>query len=68
MGTYFVGQYYQMLQTQPELVHQFYSDSSTMLRIEGNSRETASAMLVMFVNLVSCVYIKLWAVNILCPH
>ncbi|KAH6834669.1 hypothetical protein C2S53_019811 [Perilla frutescens var. hirtella] len=44
VGTYFVGQYYQMLQNQPEFVHQFYSDSSTMLRIEGNTRETASAM------------------------
>ncbi|XP_047960057.1 nuclear transport factor 2-like [Salvia hispanica] len=45
VGTYFVGQYYQMLQNQPDFVHQFYSDSSTMLRIEGNTRETASAML-----------------------
>ncbi|KAL7145072.1 hypothetical protein ABFS83_07G054500 [Erythranthe nasuta] len=45
VGTYFVGQYYQMLQSQPEFVHQFYSDASTMLRIEGNTRETATAML-----------------------
>ncbi|XP_073299759.1 nuclear transport factor 2-like isoform X2 [Primulina huaijiensis] len=45
VGTYFVGQYYQMLQNQPDFVHQFYNDASTMLRINGNSRETASAML-----------------------
>ncbi|KAL0433206.1 UNVERIFIED_CONTAM: Nuclear transport factor 2 [Sesamum latifolium] len=45
VGTYFVGQYYQMLQNQPDFVHQFYSDASTMLRIDGNTRETATAML-----------------------
>ncbi|PIN00198.1 RasGAP SH3 binding protein rasputin [Handroanthus impetiginosus] len=45
VGTYFVGQYYQMLQNQPDYVHQFYSDASTMLRIDGSTRETASAML-----------------------
>ncbi|KAI4318175.1 hypothetical protein L6164_025978 [Bauhinia variegata] len=45
VGTYFVGQYYQVLQHQPEYVHQFYSDASTMLRIDGNTRETATAML-----------------------
>ncbi|KAK6122797.1 hypothetical protein DH2020_043459 [Rehmannia glutinosa] len=45
VGTYFVGQYYQMLQNQPDFVHQFYSDSSTMLRIDGNTRDTATAML-----------------------
>lgn len=48
MGTYFVGQYYQVLQQQPDFVHQFYSDASTMLRIDGNFRETATAMLVFF--------------------
>uniref|UniRef100_A0A5B6ZLU3 G3BP-like protein n=1 Tax=Davidia involucrata TaxID=16924 RepID=A0A5B6ZLU3_DAVIN len=45
VGTYFVGQYYQILQQQPDFVHQFYSDASTVLRIDGNTRETASAML-----------------------
>lgn len=46
VGTYFVGQYYQVLQQQPDFVHQFYSDASTMLRIDGDTRETATAMLV----------------------
>lgn len=60
MGTYFVGQYYQMLQTQPDYVHQFYSDASTMLRIDGNTRETASAMLVFFMDPVSYSF---WSLN-----
>ncbi|CAJ1976538.1 unnamed protein product [Sphenostylis stenocarpa] len=45
VGTYFVGQYYHVLETKPELVYQFYSDTSTMLRIDGNARDTATAML-----------------------
>ncbi|XP_027365654.1 putative G3BP-like protein isoform X2 [Abrus precatorius] len=45
VGTYFVGQYYHVLETKPELVYQFYSDASTMLRIDANARETATAML-----------------------
>ncbi|KAL7163133.1 hypothetical protein ACSBR2_039266 [Camellia fascicularis] len=45
---YFVGQYYQVLQQQPDFVHQFYSEASTMLRIDGNSRETATTMLIPF--------------------
>lgn len=43
-----MGQYYQVLQQQPDYVHQFYSESSTMLRIDGNTRDTASGMLVFF--------------------
>ncbi|KAK6929706.1 RNA recognition motif domain [Dillenia turbinata] len=43
VGTYFVAQYYQVLQQQPEFVHQFYTDASTMLRIDGPTRETATA-------------------------
>ncbi|KAK8623829.1 hypothetical protein V6N13_065192 [Hibiscus sabdariffa] len=45
VGTYFVGQYYQVLQQQPHLVHQFYSDSSTMVHVDGNNRETATGIL-----------------------
>ncbi|XVF81061.1 hypothetical protein PTKIN_Ptkin15bG0126200 [Pterospermum kingtungense] len=45
VGSYFVGQYYQMLQQQPDLVHQFYSDASSMIRVDGDSSESASAML-----------------------
>ncbi|KAL7196658.1 hypothetical protein ACSBR1_036636 [Camellia fascicularis] len=48
VGTYFVGQYYQVLQQQLDFVHQFYSEASTMLRIDGNSREPATAMLANF--------------------
>ncbi|KAL9232933.1 hypothetical protein vseg_007992 [Gypsophila vaccaria] len=45
VGSYFVTQYYSMLQQRPEYVHQLYSDSSTMLRIDGHVRDAASAML-----------------------
>ncbi|CAN1144873.1 Nuclear transport factor 2 [Linum perenne] len=45
VGTYFVRQYYEVLQSQPALAHQFYSDSSTMLRIDGSTRESYSTML-----------------------
>uniref|UniRef100_A0A7C9AM28 NTF2 domain-containing protein n=1 Tax=Opuntia streptacantha TaxID=393608 RepID=A0A7C9AM28_OPUST len=45
VGSYFVTQYYSMLQQRPELVHQLYSDVSTMLRIDGHTREAATAML-----------------------
>lgn len=56
VGSYFVGQYYQVLQQQPEFVHQFYSDASTMLRIDANTREAASGLLVMlFLNY--CFYL-----------
>ncbi|XP_021721545.1 putative G3BP-like protein [Chenopodium quinoa] len=45
VGSYFVTQYYSMLQQRPEFVHQLYSDASTMIRIDGHTRETATAML-----------------------
>ncbi|GAA0165808.1 RNA metabolism protein [Lithospermum erythrorhizon] len=56
VGTYFVGQYYQVLQQQPEYAYQFYSDASTMLRIDGNSRETATAMLKIHALIMSLNY------------
>ncbi|XP_004497787.1 nuclear transport factor 2-like [Cicer arietinum] len=56
VGTYFVGQYYHVLQNQPEFVHQFYSDASTMLRIDGNARETATAMLQIHTLVMSLSY------------
>ncbi|KAJ1416656.1 RNA-binding domain superfamily [Sesbania bispinosa] len=45
VGSYFVGQYYQVLRQQPTLVHQFYSDSSSMIRVDGDSTETAPDVL-----------------------
>ncbi|XP_010542905.1 PREDICTED: putative G3BP-like protein [Tarenaya hassleriana] len=45
VGSYFVGQYYQVLQQQPDLVHQFYSDASKAVRVDGDSSETALTML-----------------------
>jgi hypothetical protein len=57
VGTYFVGQYYQVLQQQPDIVHKFYSDSSTVVRVDGNTRETASAMLQIHNLVMSLNYI-----------
>ncbi|OVA03338.1 RNA recognition motif domain [Macleaya cordata] len=45
VGSYFVGQYYQVLQQQPDFVHQFYTDASTMLRVDGSMTERAVSML-----------------------
>ncbi|XP_004493824.1 nuclear transport factor 2-like [Cicer arietinum] len=45
VGSYFVGQYYQVLRQQPDLVHQFYSDSSSMIRVDGDYTETAPDVL-----------------------
>ncbi|OIW21231.1 hypothetical protein TanjilG_31099 [Lupinus angustifolius] len=56
IGTYFVGQYYQLFQNQPEFVHQFYSDASTMIRIDGHARETATAMLQIHALVMSLSY------------
>ncbi|KAK1284219.1 hypothetical protein QJS10_CPB21g00170 [Acorus calamus] len=44
VGSYFVGQYYQILQQQPEFVHRYYTDMSTMIRIDGSAAETANGM------------------------
>lgn len=43
-----MSQYYQFLQQQPDLAHQFYTDASTMVRVDGNDSETATTMQVMF--------------------
>ncbi|KAL7180896.1 hypothetical protein ACSBR1_039871 [Camellia fascicularis] len=62
---YFVGQYYQVLQQQPDFVHQFYSEASTMLRIDGNSRETATTMLDWspIINFIEKAITRLWTEN-----
>ncbi|KAE9589929.1 putative RNA recognition motif domain, NTF2-like domain-containing protein [Lupinus albus] len=58
VGSYFVGQYYQVLPQHPHLVHQFYSDKSSMIRVDGDSIQTAHDVLqvhelVMSLNFVS---------------
>ncbi|CAN6460451.1 unnamed protein product [Victoria cruziana] len=45
VGNYFVRQYYQVLQQQPDYCHQFYNEASTMVRYDGDKCETATAML-----------------------
>lgn len=48
VGSYFVGQYYQILQQRPDFAHQFYSDASAMIRVDGDSAESVSGMMVFF--------------------
>ncbi|CAN8247863.1 unnamed protein product [Cochlearia groenlandica] len=45
VGSYFVGQYYKVLQQQPDLIHQFYSETSKVIRVDGDSTETANTLL-----------------------
>ncbi|KAL9997857.1 putative Ras GTPase-activating protein-binding protein [Helianthus debilis subsp. tardiflorus] len=56
VGTYFVGHYCQVLQTQPDYVHQFYSDRSTLLCVDGHNRETATSMLQIHALVMSLNY------------
>ncbi|KAF6156430.1 hypothetical protein GIB67_009088 [Kingdonia uniflora] len=45
VGSCFVRQYYQVLQQQPDLVHHFYNEMSTMICVDGERSETASEQL-----------------------
>lgn len=44
VGSFFVSQYYPVLQQQPEATHQFYTDASSVVRVDGDSSESASAL------------------------
>uniref|UniRef100_A0A7N0U916 G3BP-like protein n=1 Tax=Kalanchoe fedtschenkoi TaxID=63787 RepID=A0A7N0U916_KALFE len=57
VGSYFVGQYYQVLQRQPELVHQFYNDVSSMVRVDGESTLTADTILKIHTVIMSLNFI-----------
>ncbi|KAJ8465382.1 hypothetical protein OPV22_027934 [Ensete ventricosum] len=57
VGAYFLEQYYRILQQQPELVHQFYTDVSSMARFDGTATETATGM-VQIDRLVMCLNFK----------
>ncbi|KAJ8763935.1 hypothetical protein K2173_003717 [Erythroxylum novogranatense] len=59
VGTYFVDKYYQVLQQRPELVHQFYTDASTMLRLDGCNRDSAASLLQIHVLIMSLNYTRI---------
>lgn len=59
IGTYFVNHYYHYLQQKPDIVHQYYTDVSTMLRIDSHTRETASAMLQIHNLIMSLSYTEI---------
>ncbi|KAL2344914.1 hypothetical protein Fmac_006199 [Flemingia macrophylla] len=65
VGSYFVGQYYQVLRQQPNLVHQFYSDSSSMMRVDGDSVESAHDVLQIhsIVSLLNFTTIEIKTIN-----
>ncbi|RDY10840.1 nxt3 [Mucuna pruriens] len=65
VGSYFVGQYYQVLRQQPNLVHQFYSDSSSMIRVDGDSVESAHDVLQIhsIVSLLNFTTIEIKTIN-----
>ncbi|CAA2934064.1 putative G3BP-like protein isoform X2 [Olea europaea var. sylvestris] len=42
VGSYFIQQYHQMFHQQRDTVHQFYTDDSSMSRIDGDSSESFS--------------------------
>ncbi|XP_074583134.1 nuclear transport factor 2-like isoform X2 [Curcuma longa] len=44
VGSYFLEHYYLILQKQPELVHQFYTEGSSMVRVDGTATESATGM------------------------
>lgn len=44
VGSYFVEQYYKLLQQKPGDLFQFYNDLSTMVRVDGESSVNASAL------------------------
>ena len=52
VGTYFLRQYYHVLQKQPELGHQFYADLSTVMHIDRDESHTASGMMVVICYLI----------------
>ncbi|KAG9143553.1 hypothetical protein Leryth_015972 [Lithospermum erythrorhizon] len=44
VGSFFVSQYYPVLQQQPEATHQFYTDASSVVRVDGDSSESGSGL------------------------
>ncbi|WMV36174.1 hypothetical protein MTR67_029559 [Solanum verrucosum] len=65
VGSYFVQQYYQVLQQQPDYVHQFYTDASSIVRVDGDSTEHASALVQIHTLIMSMSFsgIKIKTIN-----
>ncbi|KAL3336350.1 hypothetical protein AABB24_032211 [Solanum stoloniferum] len=65
VGSYFVQQYYQVLQQQPDYVHQFYTDASSIVRVDGDSNESASALVQIHALIMSMSFsgIKIKTIN-----
>ncbi|KAG1361472.1 ras GTPase-activating protein-binding protein 1 [Cocos nucifera] len=48
VGSFFVGQYYHILQQQPNLVYQFYNDASTVMRVDDGDLELEETNVCLF--------------------
>ncbi|XP_074575557.1 nuclear transport factor 2-like isoform X1 [Curcuma longa] len=57
VGAYFLKNYYPILQQKPELVHQFYTELSSMVRFDGTATESATGMMQIH-HLVMCLNFK----------
>ncbi|KAG6504048.1 hypothetical protein ZIOFF_036373 [Zingiber officinale] len=57
VGAYFLKNYYPILQQKPELVHQFYTELSSMVRFDGTDTESANGMMQIH-RLVMCLNFK----------
>lgn len=42
VGSYFINQYYRVLRETPDFSHQFYNESSTITRVDGDDSQTVS--------------------------
>ncbi|KNA18132.1 hypothetical protein SOVF_073050 [Spinacia oleracea] len=45
VGSYFITKYYHVLKESPEYSHQFYNNSSTLTRVDGDDTQTVSTIL-----------------------
>ncbi|KAG6426961.1 hypothetical protein SASPL_111200 [Salvia splendens] len=59
VGSYFVQQYYQVFQQQREYVHQFYNDSSSMMRVDGEFSESATDVMKIHEVLMSLNFLRI---------
>lgn len=65
MGTYFLRNYYNLLQQNPDVVHQFYSEASTMVRVDdlNGTNTTATSMMVaishnLYITIICVTYLR----------
>ncbi|GMH30904.1 hypothetical protein Nepgr_032747 [Nepenthes gracilis] len=69
IGSYFIQQYYEILQESPHFSHQFYTDASTVTRIDGDANDaTVSTPLEIHSLLTSLNYTGIEVVKLKCQN